>query len=300
MKKPILVTGSHRSGSTWIGKMISESPEVGYIHEPFNLSIKRYNQPFDHWFEFISEFCSQNHQDKVLAYMQSFTGMPSGVALVRLFKVKNFYDFYFYLRDTGNLKRRLFQRTLFKDPIAIMSTEWLYEKLGCDVIITVRHPAAFIASLKLKKWEFDFNNFLEQSNLMRVHLSSQREVIADYSAKSPDIIHQGIALWNAINSVVLSYREKYNDQWLFVRHEDISLHPMDEYKRIFSFLNIPFTERVKNAIVKSTTAEDSGKHKRDSVKNISTWQDRLSSEEITLIRNGTREVWKHFYSEEDW
>ena len=32
--KPILVTGSHRSGSTWVGKMLATSPSVNYIHEP--------------------------------------------------------------------------------------------------------------------------------------------------------------------------------------------------------------------------------------------------------------------------
>ena len=35
--KPILVTGSHRSGTTWVGKMLAATGSVGYIHEPFNL-----------------------------------------------------------------------------------------------------------------------------------------------------------------------------------------------------------------------------------------------------------------------
>ena len=35
-KKIILITGSPRSGTTWIGKMIASAPSVGYIHEPFN------------------------------------------------------------------------------------------------------------------------------------------------------------------------------------------------------------------------------------------------------------------------
>lgn len=34
--KPILVTGSHRSGSTWVGNIMATSPSVNYIHEPFN------------------------------------------------------------------------------------------------------------------------------------------------------------------------------------------------------------------------------------------------------------------------
>ena len=36
MSRPILVTGAHRSGTTWIGKMLALAPGVGYIHEPFS------------------------------------------------------------------------------------------------------------------------------------------------------------------------------------------------------------------------------------------------------------------------
>ena len=35
-RRPILVTGSHRSGTTWVGKTIALSPSVTYIGEPFN------------------------------------------------------------------------------------------------------------------------------------------------------------------------------------------------------------------------------------------------------------------------
>lgn len=38
IKRPILVNGSHSSGSTWVGRMISLSPKVGYIGEIFNLN----------------------------------------------------------------------------------------------------------------------------------------------------------------------------------------------------------------------------------------------------------------------
>ena len=34
--KPILVTGAHRSGTTWAGKMLVLAPGVAYLHEPFS------------------------------------------------------------------------------------------------------------------------------------------------------------------------------------------------------------------------------------------------------------------------
>jgi LPS sulfotransferase NodH len=35
--QPILVTGAHRSGTTWVGKILCASGEAAYISEPLNL-----------------------------------------------------------------------------------------------------------------------------------------------------------------------------------------------------------------------------------------------------------------------
>jgi len=35
-KSPILVTGMHRSGTTWVGRMLAASREAVYFHEPLN------------------------------------------------------------------------------------------------------------------------------------------------------------------------------------------------------------------------------------------------------------------------
>jgi len=56
--KPILVTGSHRSGTTWVGEMLASSPNLVYIGEPFNP--KNYcpeicRAHFDCWFTYIIE-----------------------------------------------------------------------------------------------------------------------------------------------------------------------------------------------------------------------------------------------------
>ena len=37
--RPILVTGSHRSGTTWVGHMLRMNPNLGYIFEPFNIEM---------------------------------------------------------------------------------------------------------------------------------------------------------------------------------------------------------------------------------------------------------------------
>src|SRR5512146_1490213 len=36
-RKPILVTGAHRTGTTWVGRMLAADPGVAYISEPLNV-----------------------------------------------------------------------------------------------------------------------------------------------------------------------------------------------------------------------------------------------------------------------
>ncbi|MER3452975.1 MAG: hypothetical protein C4321_04710 [Chloroflexota bacterium] len=36
MAEPILVTGSNRSGTTWVGRILAASGRLNYVYEPFN------------------------------------------------------------------------------------------------------------------------------------------------------------------------------------------------------------------------------------------------------------------------
>ena len=35
--RPILVTGAHRTGTTWVGRLLAAAPAVAYISEPLNV-----------------------------------------------------------------------------------------------------------------------------------------------------------------------------------------------------------------------------------------------------------------------
>ena len=295
MKKSILVTGSHRSGSTWTGKVISKAPKVRYIQEPFNIAIKRYKPPFKYWFQYITS--DVKHQQDVKNYIDSFLRIFHISSLTRLFKVRTVKGIYGHFLD---LKRRATDRTIIKDPIAIMSTEWLYNNYNLDVVIIIRHPAAFVASLKVKKWEFDFNNYLNQPMLMKSYLKDYEDEINDFSRNQKDIIDQGILLWKTIYGTVSYYKEKYKDDWCFVKHEDLSINPIEEFKNIFSKINLTFSDNVKSYIFETTNSGLKSDLKRNSKENVKTWKNRLTEEEIARVKIGTKPVWENFYTENDW
>ena len=45
-------------------------------------------------------------------------------------------------------RRRRGDRVVMKDPLAFFSAEWLMQNFGMTVVVLIRHPAAFVASLK--------------------------------------------------------------------------------------------------------------------------------------------------------
>ena len=65
MKKPILITGPNRSGTTWVGKIICNHPDLAYVDEPFNLRHRQgiFNVKFDNWYQFVCDKNSDKYFD---------------------------------------------------------------------------------------------------------------------------------------------------------------------------------------------------------------------------------------------
>src|SRR5262249_19508193 len=123
----------------------------------------------------------------------------------------------------------------------------------------------------------------------------------------PDIISQSILLWRICHSVILRYRLKH-PEWTFVRHEDLSARPAEEFRKLFARIGLEFTGRARRTIEvhshRGNPAEvDAGvvhQLKRDSLSNIWNWTRRLGRDEILRIRKGTEALCHHFYADADW
>lgn len=305
-RRPILITGSHRSGTTWVGRMIAKSPEIAYIHEPFNIENTRpgiSGGKFANWFQYIT------FENETLYYPSIKSTLEYRYALVaELTAIKSFVDIARLIRDYSKflyfkLKKK---RPLIKDPIAIFSAEWLAQSFGMQVIVMIRHPAAFISSLKRKNWQFDFNHFLQQPLLMRDHLSLFEDQIRTYAAHPPDIIDQASLLWKIIHHVIFCYQQSH-PEWLFLKHEDLSRDPILYFEYVFDYLQLRFDQKIKETIIEYSSSQnpkdvqDSQESlRRDSKANILNWKKRLTKLEISRIYANTNEISRLFYSEKDW
>lgn len=296
--KHILVTGSHRSGTTWAGTMLAAAPRSKYIHEPFN--VKTFNGLFEYWFQFVckkNEFKYKKLFDRIINYsfprsIACEKGIVGGLKNVG----RNTASFYY-----GLMKYSF----IIKDPIALFSADWLAKRFNMGVLVMIRHPAAFCSSIKLKNWKFNFSNFLEQPLLMEKYLYRYRDEILGFKEEERDTISQAILLWNCIHHTISIYQQEH-PEWFFIKHEELSHNPLGEFRKIYQFFGLEFSSRVQSLILDS-----SGEHNpveqqtgnelsRNSKKNIFNWCKRLTCEEIGQIKDGTREVSRNFYTEEDW
>jgi hypothetical protein len=184
-----------------------------------------------------------------------------------------------------------------------------------DVVMTIRHPAAFVSGLKVKNWQFDFDkNFLEQPLLMRDYLQPFYDEIHEMVRERKDIIDQGILLWKIFYSIIDDFKKKYPN-WIFIRHEDLAKNPLFEYQRLYERLGLKFSSKEKTFIETYTSASNPSNApkqqfllkshvnlsvKRNSASSLKNWKTRLTDEEIDRIRNHTSPLSDKFYSASDW
>lgn len=165
--------------------------------------------------------------------------------------------------------------------------EWLHDTFGMEVIILVRHPAAFAGSLKKGQSTFPFEDLLDQETLMATKLTPFRESIMEMTRERHSVVEQAALLWSCLYHVVSEYRREH-PSWQIVRYEDLVQDPVGWYKKLYRAVGLQWTERVEREIERRTKA------------NIDRWQDRLTAEEIDHVRETTRDVWKKFYAPSDW
>jgi len=301
-RAPILVTGGHRTGTTWVGRMLAASGEAAYISEPLNVLHRPgvMSAPVRHWYTYI---CEENESTFLPALRQTLAYRYHWMA--EILSLRSRKDFLRMGRDWGTFlagwRRNL--RPLLKDPFAVFSSAWFARRLNCQVVTTVRHPAAFASSLKRLDWTFQIEDLLAQPLLMRDWLAPFRPEME--TVPPADIVSQAALLWKMIYSVVEEQRQK-NPELLIVRHEDLSLDPVHGFRNLYHELELDFSPRAQTIIQDSSSAENPGEiasvhsTRVDSQANLHNWKRRLSATEIDCIHRITAGVVERYYPEITW
>jgi len=306
-KRNIFITGSHRSGTEWVGRMIATDPSVDFIQEPFNINheIGVCNAFFNYWFTYV---CDKNEHDYYQSVKDTFEFRYH--LLDQIKSVKGYRPIIRAILSCGVFFRNRISnlRPLIKDPLALFSADWISSRFNTKTIIVIRHPAAFVGSIKARNWSHPFSHFLKQPLLMKDHLYPFEREIRKFAEKERNIVDSAALLWKIIHFMILKYK-KVHPEWKYIRNEDISRDPNGNFKELFEWLNLKFTKeisktvqshsRAKNhsPIVKSYNLVDI---ERDSIANMNLWKKLLTKDEIKRVKDQVYDVSREFYSEEEW
>jgi hypothetical protein len=284
--RTILVTGSHRSGTTWVGRVLASLPGSTYIHEPFNLDYPcaQYPLRMEHWFQRLDGGDGAHQQAFAELLLQS--PRRRGPRFVSDLRWK--------------LARRRTRAIILKDPIALLSANWLAERCGVFPLVMLRHPAAFVSSLKTHGWFFDFRNLLDQPDAIATFFPEERETLAAVAGRQfTDIVYEASVLWRLLHKVILTYRDRHPD-WLFVRLEDIARDPLREFRQLASQAGLPETWPSDEALRKAIRQAGTDQAVNAATERIPVWRSRLSPEEIKKVRQLTETTAARFYPDSEW
>lgn len=298
---PILVTGMHRSGTTWVGKTLAQAPRTYYIHEPFNLETRPlwFETPMPHMYQYVDSK-SDSHFGEEMARILNLqprhlltrneVGMPNHLRLLKRS----------CLMSSARLRR---MRPIVKDPIAFFSAPWLDETFSMDVVVCVRHPAACVSSLARLGWYFDVNCWLDQPHLLSQIGARYADEIARFAASRHryDLIAAGTLVWKVIYGTLISLIPEH-PSWIIVRQEDLAESPREEFRQLFASLGLEYyTERVAASIVAYENIEPTNADMgpsivlRNSRSTIDEWKGVLSQARVEEILGSVEPEFRYFY-----
>ena len=299
----IYVTGVPRSGTTFVGKVLSLPGDVDYIHEPFNPQCGFADTNI--WYRYMrpnldTEEMKRFHEltQQLFRYdfkLKTYISARENT-IGRLVKQCLGSRGPFYLRIA---KLNPFHTSaLIKDPIGMLLTEYLYLQFGVKPVILIKHPLSQIASYKRVSLWPHLSQLGQQPEFVDDHFADERE----FFAQPTDPIAEAASFWRAIYKVLLSQASQYPD-WLTVTHEDLCQHPIAKFQALYQQLNLGWSDRIERQIQKMTqgnVSAEAGQGKfhdfnRNSADIFAIRRDSLSLQERRLIFDIVQDVALQLY-----
>ncbi len=276
---PIFVSGTHRSGTTWVAKMLAV-PGLWYIHEPFNPNKNIWQESFTYVRDTDTNLAVDAMLQQILNGGLRQTSMNGAV-------------------DHSWMPLRMFkppiQRIMIKDPLACLLTAYFVAKYDLQTLVLFRHPCGFVSSVTRLGWPTGgfLKEFLTRKELMDDHLSDFASLMEQYANEntvaSAAVLHGVLnqVLWNVVQKHSLKY-------YLF---EDLCRSPLESFQNIFTWLGLPYSDQTYKLHLKlcsgrSEDPKDYHPHavERNSQAMTDSWKAQLSTAEITCITD----IWDKF------
>lgn len=293
-RRIIVVTGTPRSGTTAVGAVLDKAPGTGAIHEPMNRDsgdkcVRQYfEMPGRDGFE-VELFHDLVHRVQNLdlnLHAGHFKGEHFSRRILKSLVGGRTKQSYYRCRLQRNLNT-----IIWKDPFLLFCLEEFLQRYDFPVIVCYRSPLAIAASFKRLNWKY--NAVRIGKRLEGRYPAVLEPVISEEKFNNP--AYRGAYFWLYSYSYVLKLVEKYRTLHLLNIDEVIN-NPLPTYKSIFHKLDLEYTEKVEDYLVKTLlknpdkpprdVPEDKTHARNRDMKMINNyWRKTLSSDEISDIQS---------------
>ena len=275
----ILVTGTHRSGTTWVAKMLA-APGLWYIHEPFNPNKRVWPESF--------------------SYARPDQPYPKADRLMHQI-LRGGFRRALDLEDADHplMPLRLLpqpvRRIMIKDPLASLLTGYLTKRFDLQTLVIFRHPCGFVSSVQRLGWPTA--EFLRE-------LLARRDLVNDYLHPYVNMMRQNsdvdgvpaaAVLHGVLNFVLWRTAEEMGLRWCLF--ESLCESPVEEFENLFRYFDLPYTEATLERHQQLCFAQSRPVHsyqphavQRNSHAMAWSWQWSLSQDDVSRIRA----IWRDF------
>jgi len=265
-RRPILVCGHARSGTSWILRTLGRAPEALVYPEPF-LST-----------------CGETPAT-LAGYVPTGASAP-GVAEQLDAAFAGLITTHRHWRaKSPKLARRILGgfRVVIKEVATLMYIEWVAERYDPVVLIPVRHPCPVVLS-QLDRGNYApgwLNAMLGNERLMADHLEPFRAIME--GATSP--LEATAAQWAGLNRVMATQLERHPD-WLVVPYEPLARDPIGGFRALYDLVGLRWTRGVQRYVTRNTTTPDDDRYTttRVSADRIDAWRQTMTVDEVARVR----------------
>ncbi|MBL1231724.1 MAG: sulfotransferase domain-containing protein [Vicingaceae bacterium] len=312
--KDIIIVGPPRSGTTWIGKVLSANEGVKYVHEPDNERVKflgYYYKKGLHRFSYLKKDSTNE------GYLRIFTKALNKKYLFN----EGHYNHAFY-RATSLTKEKiennlsgngindekhplgieliqpffnLFllsdnRKTILKSVHACLSVPYLVKNLEVDVLVVIRNPLAVVSSYVRMK-------MLEANRHLYRHKRVWNDFIEPRKEKF-NKLHTPLEMYGFQVGLLHYALKKYSEELglTVVRYEEFYPNPKEKFKEIYDDYGLLWNNTVEEYI-DALNKKGSGYNTNRNIKEqFFEFKNHLTKTQVAQIIKGYNVFENQFYS----
>ena len=259
LQNSILVAGTARSGTTWLGDLIASQIPCRTMFEPFNPDLVPEYRGF-HYFQYVRPG-SKNHEFHSFA-RKIFTG-----------EIRN--------RWIDHQTEQIFPKIrLIKEIRINLALKWLHDNFPeVPIVFLLRHPCAVVLSRMELGWatDSDIEPFLSQPALVADFLSEHQGLIR--SAKTEEEKHA--IIWSI--STMVPLKQLQGGELKIVYYENLCTQPELELPSIFAFTGHQYSPLAFDTISRPSQTTRETSPIVSGTDKVSYWRKKLNPAQVDNI-----------------